>query len=80
MLLKINEISSEVLNEDGITSVRIPTENGSVQILNDHAPLYGVIKKGEIIYIKNKEEKKIEITKNGVFAVKDNIVTILLSL
>ena len=57
--------------------VRVPGIDGFFEIMNNHAPLVSILKKGEIKLVDDKKhEQKIEIT-GGVIEVNNNIVKIL---
>ncbi|MFQ6049633.1 MAG: ATP synthase F1 subunit epsilon [Candidatus Paceibacterales bacterium] len=56
-----------------IKTVTLPGKEGQMQILDNHAPLFTLLAKGEIIIEK---DKKISIF-SGVVEVLDNKVTIL---
>ena len=80
MLLIIRDIDSEILHEDNVFSVKLHTPNGLIEILNDHAPMVGVINSDKIIYTINEIEKSIEAPNGGIFFVENNVVTVLFSL
>ena len=57
--------------------VQLPGIDGSFEILNNHAPLVSVLKKGNVrMKFSSKKEKLIPI-ESGVIQVKDNVVLIL---
>jgi len=61
-----------------VTSVSLPGVDGSLGVLNNHAPLITVLKAGEVV-VKNEEngeEKTFEVT-GGVVEVNKNVVLIL---
>lgn len=58
------------------TSVTVPGIDGSLGILNSHAPLISALKKGEVKVSTSEGEKKFEI-KGGVAEVLNNKVIIL---
>lgn len=62
-------------NEDA-TEVLLPTSNGQIAILADHASLITVLKPGEII-IKNGSKEDYLSTDGGTVEVHNNLVKIL---
>jgi len=63
--------------EGDVNLIQIPGIDGSFEILNNHAPLISVLKKGEIkITDKNKNSQFFEIN-GGVIEVLKNKVLIL---
>ena len=58
------------------TAVTVPGIDGSLGILNNHAPLISALKKGEVKVSTSEGEKKFEI-KGGVAEVLKNKVIIL---
>ena len=58
--------------------VTVPGTNGSIGILNNHAPLVSSLKKGEVKIILNEKEEFFNI-EGGVVEVSKNKVVVLAS-
>ena len=77
--MKLNIISPDNVIFDGenIHLVQLPGIDGSFEIMDNHAPLISVLKKGSIkVVIKGMENQFFEI-KGGVIEVLNNKVLIL---
>jgi len=63
---------------DNIQLIQLPGIDGSFEVLNNHAPLISVLKKGKIKVVKKgeKEEQLFDI-KGGVIEVLNNRVLVL---
>lgn len=79
----MNKMRIEIITPDktifegDVNLIQIPGIDGSFEILNNHAPLISVLKKGEIkITDKNKNSQFFEIN-GGVIEVLKNKVLIL---
>ena len=79
----LNKMRIEIITPDktifegDVNLIQIPGIDGSFEILNNHAPLISVLKKGEIkITDKNKNSQFFEIN-GGVIEVLKNKVLIL---
>ncbi|MCB0806791.1 MAG: ATP synthase F1 subunit epsilon [Bacteroidales bacterium] len=57
--------------------VQLPGKNGSFEILNNHAPIIAILKKGKIKVVDQKKEKKFFEINGGVIEVVKNKVLIL---
>lgn len=66
----------EIVFDGELTTLTVPTGEGTIQILADHMPLVSTLGTGEISYIHEKEEKLLQIT-HGVVEVKDDKVVVL---
>ncbi|MDD2244385.1 MAG: ATP synthase F1 subunit epsilon [Dysgonamonadaceae bacterium] len=60
-----------------VTSVSVPGTIGSFSMLNDHAPIISLLKKGKISYVHNEETTTLSIL-NGVVEMNNNKITILI--
>lgn len=56
--------------------VQLPGKDGSFEIMNNHAPLISVLKKGKVKIVKNKQEEFYDIN-GGVIEVLNNKILIL---
>jgi len=57
--------------------VQLPGADGSFEILNNHAPLIAVLKKGKIKIITSDKNKEFVEIKGGIIEVLNNIIIIL---
>lgn len=77
-----NDFSIEILSPEGeilkdnIDEVILPSEQGQISILANHAPLFAKLAEGEIIVKKNNKEIYIAIT-GGFLEVNKNTVNVL---
>ena len=77
MLLEIISPDKEIYKGD-VELIQLPGVEGSFEILNNHAPLISVLKKGKIkIHDNSKKEHFFEI-KRGVIEVLKNEIIILI--
>ena len=78
MKVEIITPDSTIFTGDNVGLVQLPGIDGSFEVLNNHAPLISVLKKGRIKLINKgeKEEQFFEI-KGGVIEVINNKVLIL---
>lgn len=68
---------STLFSGDQVVLVQLPGIDGSFEILNDHAPLISILKKGKIkLQNKNEKEQYFDIS-GGVIEVLSNKVLIL---
>jgi F-type H+-transporting ATPase subunit epsilon len=77
--MKLNIISPDnvIFEGENIHLVQLPGIDGSFEIMNNHAPLISVLKKGNVkVVIKDKENQFFEIN-GGVIEVLNNKVLIL---
>lgn len=66
----------KVIFQDEITEVTVPTVNGQITILPNHATLLAQLTSGELIIITNKQQQFLAVT-GGFIEVDKNKVTIL---
>jgi len=59
-----------------VDSIIVPGIDGSLGILNNHAPLISALKKGIVLVKSDKEEKQFEIN-GGVIEIQNNKVIVL---
>lgn len=65
---------------DEVSLIQLPGQDGSFEILNNHAPIIALLKKGKIKIIDtNNQEKNFEV-KGGIIEFKNNIGTILVEM
>ncbi|MBQ81232.1 MAG: ATP synthase F1 subunit epsilon [Crocinitomicaceae bacterium] len=65
-----------VLYEGDATYVGLPGSDGSLGILNKHAPLVTTLREGEVV-VKNDKDEQTFAVKGGTVEVLNNHVTIL---
>jgi len=65
-----------VLYEGDATYVGLPGSDGSLGILNNHAPIVTTLREGEVV-IKNDKDEQTFAVKGGTVEVLNNHVTIL---
>ena len=65
-----------VLYEGDATYVCLPGSDGSLGILNKHAPLVTTLREGEVV-VKNDKDEQTFAVKGGTVEVLNNHVTIL---
>lgn len=65
-----------VLYEGDATYVGLPGSDGSLGILNNHAPLVTTLKAGEVV-VKNENNEEVFQVKGGTVEVLNNHVTVL---
>ena len=65
-----------VLYEGDATYVGLPGSDGSLGILNNHAPLVTTLREGEVV-VKNDKNEQTFAVKGGTVEVLNNHVTIL---
>lgn len=73
------ETAAGVLLEQELCYVNFPTEEGSVGVLADHAPMMCAICPGKLIYRADGGENRELVVGRGVARVEDNNITVLLS-
>ena len=77
MKLQILTPDMVVFSGDNVSLVQLPGIDGSFEIMNDHAPLISVLKKGDIkVLIKDQAPQYFKIN-GGVIEVLNNSVQIL---
>lgn len=60
-----------------VDSITLPGDTGSFQILNNHAPLISLLKKGKLSFSSTEKECEMEIS-DGFVEVNHNKVTVLI--
>jgi F-type H+-transporting ATPase subunit epsilon len=74
--MNLEIISPEkIIYKGEVDSVTLPGAMGLFTILNHHAPLISVLKKGALVYKIGDNEKTIEIN-SGFAEVKQNVVSV----
>jgi F-type H+-transporting ATPase subunit epsilon len=68
---------STLFSGQDITLVQLPGIDGSFEIMNNHAPLISVLKKGKIKVLAKGTAPQFFEVKGGVIEVQNNIVLIL---
>lgn len=77
--MKVNIVSPDnvIFEGENIQLVQLPGIDGSFEIMNNHAPLISVLKKGQVkVVVKGAENRFFEIN-GGVIEVLNNKVLIL---
>ena len=76
-MINLSIITPEgVLYEDAVSSVTVPTKNGEITILPNHAPLFSLLSAGEMIIFKPGHQVPLVVS-SGILKIKDNTVEIL---
>ncbi|MEI6890149.1 MAG: F0F1 ATP synthase subunit epsilon [Bacteroidales bacterium] len=68
---------STLFSGDQVELVQLPGIDGSFELLNDHAPLISILKKGKIKLINKGEKEQFFDINGGVIEVLSNKVLIL---
>ena len=78
MKVEIITPDSTIFTGDNVGLIQLPGIDGSFEVLNNHAPLISVLRKGRIKLINKgeKEERFFEI-KGGVIEVLNNRILVL---
>ena len=78
MKVEIITPDSTIFTGDNVGLIQLPGIDGSFEILNNHAPLISVLKKGKIKLVNKgeKEERFFDIN-GGVIEVSNNKVLVL---
>lgn len=77
MTTKLTIVTPErTVFSDDITHVIIPTQEGEITVLPRHVPLISVLKAGEILIRKGKEEIPLAVS-GGMVQVREDAITIL---
>ena len=78
MKLTVYTAKNKLIDSVETSSVYLPTLAGDLTILNNHNPIIGVLREGEIhFHAENNEEIKISLT-TGYFEFSDNELKILI--
>jgi F-type H+-transporting ATPase subunit epsilon len=77
MKLEILTPDRVVFSGENITLVQLPGIDGSFEIMNDHAPLISVLKKGEIKVLTKDGNPQFFTINGGVIEVLNNRVQVL---
>ena len=72
----ITSLKSTIIHEK-VLSIILPTTSGEMEILNNYAESFMVLKAGNIIIRKNKETKSVPVI-SGECYIKDNNIIIIL--
>jgi F-type H+-transporting ATPase subunit epsilon len=62
--------------EGEVNSVSFPGEDGSFQVLNDHAPLISLLASGVLEYKSKESTQRLNITGGVVEVLKNNVVVL----
>lgn len=60
--------------EGEVTIVTFPGADGSFQVMNDHAPLVGLLKEGMVVYKSKEATKEVKITGGVVEVLKNKVI------
>jgi len=77
MKLEILTPDRVVFTGDNVTLVQLPGIDGSFEIMNDHAPLISVLKKGEVKVLTKDGNPQFFSINGGVIEVLNNNVQVL---
>jgi F-type H+-transporting ATPase subunit epsilon len=77
MKLQILTPDQVVFEGDNVTLVQLPGIDGSFEIMNDHAPLISVLKKGDIKVLTKDGSPRLFSINGGVIEVLNNKVQVL---
>ena len=77
MKLEILTPDRVVFTGDNVTLVQLPGIDGSFEIMNDHAPLISVLKKGEVKVLTKDSSPQFFSINGGVIEVLNNSVQVL---
>ena len=67
----------ETLYEGDAQSVTLPGEDGMFQVLDNHAPLVGIVTRGSLKVLKNNGEEENIVVNRGFVEVLNNNLTVL---
>jgi F-type H+-transporting ATPase subunit epsilon len=69
---------STIFTGDNVTLVQLPGIDGSFEVMNNHAPLISVLRKGKIkVIVKGEKVEQFFDIKGGVIEVLNNKVLVL---
>ena len=77
MKLEILTPDRVVFTGENVTLVQLPGIDGSFEIMNDHAPLISVLKKGEIKVLTKEGSPQFFNINGGVIEVLNNKIQVL---
>jgi F-type H+-transporting ATPase subunit epsilon len=77
MKLDITTPDSVLFSSDQVTLVQLPGIDGSFEVLDNHAPLISVLKKGKVKVVVKEEKPQFFEIKGGVIEVLHNKVLVL---
>ena len=77
MRLEILTPDRTIFSGDNITLVQLPGIDGSFEIMNDHAPLISVLKKGEVKVLTKDGNPQFFSINGGVIEVLNNSIQVL---
>ena len=69
---------NEVLFEDDVKKITVPTPLQTIAILPEHTPLYAVVSKGAIEITTKKDKIETVAVEGGVVRVKMNRVSVII--
>ncbi len=77
--MKVNILTPDnvLFNGDNIHLVQLPGIDGSFEVMNNHAPLISVLKKGTIKIVTKGENPSFFEIKGGIIEVLENKVLVL---
>ena len=77
MILRILSTEKTLFNGP-VDLVELPGSCGRFTVLEGHAPLISTLEKGEVVYKKEEQEIRVEIT-GGIAEVRDNRVAVCIN-
>ena len=60
--------------EGEVTIVTFPGSDGSFQVMNNHAPLIGLLKEGLVVYKTKESKQQVKITGGVVEVLKNKVI------
>ncbi len=60
--------------EGEVSIITFPGSDGSFQVMNNHAPLIGLLKDGLVVYQSNESKQEVKITGGVVEVLKNKVI------
>ena len=77
MKLEILTPENVVYSGENVVLVQLPGIDGSFEIMNDHAPIISILKKGQVKVVTKDGEKQLFSINGGVIEVLNNNIQVL---
>ena len=75
MLLTIISPEKTIFKGKNVERVTVPGKKGQFTVLENHAPIISTLGKGDVLYVIDNKEQKVEII-SGLIEVCQNVVTV----
>ncbi len=77
--MKVNIVTPDTVlfNGDNVHLIQLPGADGSFEVMNNHAPLISVLKKGTIKIVRKGEDPSFFEINGGIIEVLENKVVVL---